>query len=548
MKRAVLSVLLLSLPSSLGSLSAAVASAEEPIDWEMVNRIRDEGFQRSQVMETLRHLTDDIGPRLTGSPAMKAANEWTRDQLAGWGLVAAVAEPWGEFGRGWSFDRAALHVLRPRATPLSALPTAWTPGTAGPVRGLAVRVDLGDDGDLEKQRGKLRGKVLLLDEDREVRDADQPEFSRYDRESLDEVAGYPIGGGGRPDFRRRGRGRREFQKKLNEFLVAEGVLATLSISGRDSGILRLGGAGSREPGESTGVTALVVAAEQYRWLLRLLEGDGEVEPEVELEVEVGARFYDDDLMAYNTVAEIPGTDLRDQVVMVGAHLDSWHAAAGSNDNGAGSAVAMEAVRILKALGVRPRRTIRIALWTGEEQGLLGSRAYVEKHFATRPEPTDPEERKLPRSLWNETWPIEYRPDHAKFSAYFNMDNGSGKFRGIYTQGNVATVPIFERWLLPFNDLGADTVTNRNTGGTDHQSFDRYGLPGFQFIQDELDYSSRTHHTNLDHYDHARAEDLKQASVVMASFLYHAAMRDDKLPRKPQPQPRPAARDRADGRQ
>ena len=271
-------------------------------------------------------------------------------------------------------------------------------------------------------------------------------------------------------------------------------------------------------------------AEQYRWISRLLDGD----IEVELEVEVAARFHDQDLMAYNTVAEIPGTDRGDELVMVGAHLDSWHPASGANDNAAGCAVAMEAVRILQALGIKPRRTIRIALWSGEEQGLLGSRRYVEQHFASRPEPDDPETHELPRALWPESWPIEYKPEYEKLSAYFNMDNGAGKFRGIYTQSNVAVVPIFRRWIEPFADLGAETVSNRNAGGTDHLSFDRYGLPGFQFIQDQLDYSTRTHHTHLDHADHARENDLKQASVIMASFVYHAAMRDQLLPRKPKP--------------
>jgi carboxypeptidase Q len=276
----------------------------------------------------------------------------------------------------------------------------------------------------------------------------------------------------------------------------------------------------------------VMASEHYNRVSRMLDAG----TPVELEIDVDARFYDDDHNAYNTVAEIPGSDLASEIVMLGAHLDSWHAASGATDNGAGSSVALEVVRILKAIGARPRRTIRIALWSGEEQGLRGSRAYVAQHFASRPEPTDPEQKGLPSFLRKETGPLTLTPEHAKLSAYFNLDNGSGRIRGIYCQENAAVAPMFESWLAPFRDLGADTVSPRNTGGTDHLSFDAVGLPGFQFIQDGLDYGTKTHHTNIDVYDHLRKDDLMQASVIMASFVYHAAMRDEKLPRKPLPQP------------
>ena len=508
--------------------------AEEPIDWNMVNRIRAEGLGRSRVMETVAHLTDRIGSRLTGSPGMRAANDWTRDRLAEWGLDRAVVEPWGRFGRGWSFERATVHLVRPRAAPLVALPKAWTPGTQGPVRGLATRVTLAEEEDFEEHRGTLRGRILFLDDERGARPAaDRLEFRRYTVEELEELAEFPVTGDrDRDESRKRAIERRRFSAALREFLAAEGVVATVEVSGWGAGILRLGGGGSREPGEETGPPSLVMAAEHYGWVVRLLEA-GE---EVELEIDVAARFHDDDLDAYNTLAEIPGTDRGDQVVMAGAHLDSWHGATGANDNAAGVAVVMEAARILSVLDVRPRRTIRIALWSGEEQGLLGARAYVERHFATRPEPGDPEVRSLPKYLWPATWPLATKPEHGKLSAYFNLDNGSGRIRGIYTQGNVAVGPIFERWLEPFADLGADTVTHRSTGSTDHVAFHAVGLPGFQFVQDWLDYQTRTHHSNLDHYDHAVEEDLEQASVVLASFLYHAAMRDELLPRAPMPQP------------
>ncbi|MEM1245253.1 MAG: M20/M25/M40 family metallo-hydrolase [Acidobacteriota bacterium] len=517
--------------AALLSPSLAKAVDEEEIQWEAISLIRHEGFNNSQLEEILRHLTDHIGPRLTGSPALLEANNYTRDKLEEWGLENAALEEWGPFGRGWSFSRTAVHLLEPRPAPLSALPKAWTPGTDGPVRGEVLRVDLDSDADLDRWRGKLEGKILFLSESKNVSDPDGVEFRRYsDAELSERMIFAPPRARARSGFRDRFRRRWEFGRKLNRFLENEGVLATVDVSSRDAGILRVGAGGSREPGESPGVSSLIMAAEHYNWVSRLL-ARGET---VEMEVDVAAQFHDEDTMAYNTIAEIPGTDKADELVMVGAHLDSWHPSPGSNDNAAGVVVAMEAVRILKTLGLEPRRTIRIGLWTGEEQGLLGARAYVAKHFAARPEPDDQEILKQPSFLWPETWPIDYKPAHGKFQAYFNLDNGSGRIRGIYTQSNAALQPIFEQWLKPFHDLEAKTVTNRNTGGTDHQAFDAYSLPGFQFIQDPLDYSSRTHHTHLDHFDHARIEDLKQASIVMAGFIYQAAMREELLPRKPKP--------------
>ena len=508
----------------------SVSDGQEPVDWHAVALIREEGLRRSKVMDTVSHLADHIGSRLTGSPGLDEANEWTRQQLEDWGLVNAELEPWGEFGEGWSFSRASVHLLEPRATPLHGLPKAWTPATSGPVRGEVVRAELDDEDDLDQWRGQLAGKIVMVGEARAPDDPDSVEFHRHDEESLERVARYPIPSDRGSSFRRRFKQRWEFSRKLNEFLESEQVIGVLDISSRDAGIVRVVAGGSRVPGESKGVPAIVLAAEHYNLLDRLLD-DGET---VEVEIDVTARFHADDLTGYNVVADIPGTDKADELVMVGAHIDSWHAAGGSNDNAAGTAVAMEAVRILKAIGVRPRRTIRVALWTGEEQGLLGSRAYVAKHFAERPAPEDEETAALPKFLWPETWPVEYKPGHDTFQAYFNLDNGSGKIRGIHTQSNAALVPIFERWLEPLHDLGATVVTNRNTGGTDHLAFDAYSLPGFQFVQDRLDYSTRTHHTELDHFDHARSDDLKQASVVMATFAYHAAMRDELLPRKAKP--------------
>jgi hypothetical protein len=538
----------LSLSLALGASLASVAAIgrEEPVDYGMVSLIRDEAFNNSKVMETLGHLTDVLGPRLTGSPAARQANEWTRQQLATWGLAGAHLEAFGPFGRGWSLEHVSVHAVAPFAAPLIALPKAWTPGTDGPVRAKVVKARLESEADLEKNKGTLAGMIVLIADGRELRGPDKPLFRRYDEQELHDLAQFEMGErrgalaapgtpvAGQPFDREAARKRFRFQKTLRSFLVAEKALASVEPSERDGGVVRVAGGGSRVKGEDPGVPALVMAAEHYNRLSRLLDR----KTEVELEIDIKARFHDDDEMAYNTIAEIPGTDRQPEVVMLGAHLDSWHGGTGATDNAAGVAVGMEAARILKALDVKPKRTIRIALWTGEEQGLLGSRAYAKEHFASRPDPSDPAEKDLPSFLRPPpSGPLTVKPEHAKLSAYFNLDNGTGRIRGVYTQGNVAAVPIFEAWLRPFADLGAATITNRNTGGTDHQAFDGVGLPGFQFIQDEADYSTRTHHTNMDVYDRLQKEDMMQASAIMASFVYHAAMRDERFPRKPMPRDR-----------
>jgi hypothetical protein len=505
--------------------------AQEEVDLDMVNRIRQEGFHNSEVMEIVGHLSDVIGPRLTGSPGLKRANEWTRAKLEEWGLENAQLEGL-EFGRGWSFDHAAVHMVQPRRTPLLALPKAWTPGTDGPVKGQAMRVTLESVEDLEKHKGKLAGKILFLSDIREVKERDEPFFERYSEDDLDDMAKFSIPTGRRDQvWRQRMMKRWQLSKRLNGFLTEEKVLATVEVSSRDNGIVRVSGGGSREVDGNPGVPALVMATEHYNWIMRLMETH---EQNVQLELNIEARFHDDDTKAYNTIAEIPGTDKKDELVMLGGHIDSWHTGTGATDNTAGVAVAMEAVRILKALGVRPRRTIRIGLWAGEEQGFLGSVAHVENHFAARPEPKDKKQADMPRWMRQDQGPLTLKPAHAKFSVYFNLDNGGGRIRGIYVQENAAAKRIFEAWLEPFEDLGAETVTTQNTGGTDHIPFDRVGLPGFQFIQDELDYSTRTHHTELDVVDHLRREDLMQNAVIMATFVYHAAMRDELMPRKPMP--------------
>ncbi len=506
---------------------AASPAPAEPVDLATLQRIRDEGLHRSQVMETLAHLTDVIGPRLTGSPQMKAANEWTRARLAGWGLDGARLEAWGPFGPGWTLEHVFARVLTPSPMPLLAWPRAWSPATDGVVRGKALVAQLESEADFAAWKGKLAGHVVLIGKPAEVKPLDQPPFKRLSDAELADLARMEVAGL-RADRMGRFRQRRRFGAALHRFLAAERPLATLEASSGDAGVITVGGVGLRGKDDPRGVPQLVVVAEQYNRLLRLAQGGHELE----LELEVRASFHDQDLMAYNTLAEIPGSGpKKDEVVLLGAHLDSWHAATGATDNAAGSAVVMEAVRILRAVGARPRRTIRVALWSGEEQGLLGSRAHVRARYATRPEATDDDPQR---------GPVQPLPDHGRLAAYFNLDGGTGRIRGVLTQENVAVAPIFAAWIQPLSDLGVTTVSPRRDFGSDHNSFDGVGLPAFNFIQDDIEYDALTHHTHLDHYDRAHREDLVQAAVVVATFAWQAAQRDEPLPRKPLPPPNPPA--------
>ena len=510
--------------------------SQEKVDLEMVNRIRYEGFRNSKVMELASGLMDGIGPRLTGSPNVKRANEWTRDKLASFGLVNAHLESWGPFGRGWANDYVNVRMTSPDVAPLIAYAKAWTPGTNGAVKGKCIRVKIEDKKDFDKYRGKLAGLIAIFGPDPDVKTVSQPMFERLSDKDLGDIGQYPIPSE-KPGLRyAENRKRQAFQKQVNKFLAEEKVLAMV-----DHGYGSFGGGtvfvqsgGSWKTGETSTVPAITVALEQWDRIARLLEQ----KKEVELELNVASTFYDDDAMQYNTLAEIPGTDKKDELVMVGAHLDSWHSGTGATDNGAGTVVMMEAMRILKALDVKPRRTIRIGLWTGEEQGLLGSQNYVQQHFGSRPPIDEPDMKGMPTLLRREAGAVTTKPEQARVSVYFNVDNGSGKLRGVYLQENEAVAPIFEAWMQPFKDLGMTTLTMRNTGGTDHQSFDAVGIPGFQFIQDPLDYSTRTHHSNMDVYDRLQADDLKQAAVIVASFVYNAAMRDQMMPRKRIEEPLP----------
>ena len=515
MKRSILPVFLFGV--SLLVVSLVSLRAEEPVDLTVVARIKAEGFQNSQVEDLLFHLTDLYGPRLTNSPNYRAASQWCVEKLTEWGLANARLEPWGTFGRGWATEGFSAEMIEPQYLNLIAYPKAWTPGTNGAVTGTPVLVRIKDEQDFERYRGKLQGAIVLLGEPRELKPHFEADAKRRSEEDLAALMAAPEPGARpswwarRAEFRRR----RALQNKITKFLRDEGAAVVLEPSQRDYGTIRVHRGGSQRMNAEPALPALVVSAEHYGRLARLLERN----IPVTLRIAIQNSFFDDDSLGYNVVAEIPGVHkkLKHELVMLGAHLDSWHAGTGATDNAAGCVVTMEAVRILKAIGVKPYRTIRIALWGGEEQGLLGSRAYVKKHFGDR-----------------ETMTLT--PEHETFSAYFNLDNGTGKIRGVYLQGNDAVRPIFEAFLRPFHDLGAKTLTIRNTGGTDHLSFDAIGLPGFQFIQDPIDYSTRTHHTNMDVYDHALKSDLMQAAVIMASFVYHTAMRPEKLPRKPLPKP------------
>ena len=520
-----------------------VPAAVEKVDAEMMSKIRKEGMENSKVMDTLSWMTDVIGPRLTGSPQMKHANEWTKNKLTEWGLENARVAPWGTFGRGWSLEKFSANVTEPVPFPLIGYPKAWTPGTNGAITGDVVYLDVKTEADFEKYRGKLKGAIVLSVPMREVKalfDAPGTRFTDTELLTMSNAAP-PGGGGGRQggpagapnaEQMQRFREQQAVAQKRADFLRTEGAAVLVDI-GRvgDGGTVFVSSGGPRDKNAPQALPSITVTVEHYGRIIRMLEKG----VKVKMEVDIKAKFHDDDLMAYNTIAEIPGTALKDEIVMLGGHLDSWHGGTGATDNAAGCAVGMEAVRILKALGVKPRRTIRIALWSGEEQGLLGSRAYVNQHFVERKDA--PGQQPAAQAFGGgrgPQGPMVLKPTHDKFSVYFNLDNGTGKIRGVYLQGNEAVRPIFRAWLEPFRDLGASTLTISNTGGTDHLAFDSVGLPGFQFIQDEVEYDTRTHHSNMDLYERLQADDMKQASVIMAAFVYNAAMRDEKLPRKPLP--------------
>ena len=519
--------------------------ATENLDLNMYQRIRDEGLAHSHVMEYASGLMDGIGPRLTGSPNLKKANEWTRDQFTAMGCQNAHLEDWGEFGMGWRQLNAWMRMSAPDTAVFIAQALPWSPSSHGPISGAAVWVDAKDEKELEKYKGKLAGKIVFFGPMREVKPVDKALFERRDDANLKQTVEYPVHVGEHQDFFADFIKRLEFREKAGKFFADEHAIAIAvpSRDGRNNGgsggtIFDDGGSGmgwfTYQKEHAEPLPIMVMAIEHYGRVYRLLKANVPVNIEMDVETE----FTGDHEHGFDTVAEIPGTDpkLKDEVVMVGGHLDSWASGTGATDNGAGSVVAMEVMRILNTLKVQPRRTIRVALWTGEEQGEFGSYGYVKQHFGSVPLSTAPDQVKLPDFLRKPAGPVQLKPEQQKISGYFNVDNGSGKIRGIYLQQNAGIANIFRQWMEPLSDLGVTSITMRDTGGTDHEAFDSVGIPGFQFIQDMLDYGSRTHHSNMDLYERLQPDDLAQAATVEAIFVYNTAMRDQMLPRKPLPHP------------
>jgi hypothetical protein len=513
------------------ALSAVVAETQsEPLDYVAIGRIRDEGLSRSQVMDHVSWLSDVYGPRLTGSPAMQQASEWAMKKFGEWGLANVHQERW-KFGKGWSLERFSAQMVAPQVQPIIGYPVAWSSSTSGRVAAEVVRVEVASEADFAKYRGLLRGKVVLLQPARAVRMLEGPVILRMDDRWTAEAATTPIPRAPLADQR----DARAFAQKVAAFLAAEGVVAqfdrgsdsdmaaggselTWQQQRPDGGTIFPGPPGARDENAGKSVPRLTLAVEHYNRMVRVL--DKGVPVRVELDVQT--RFHDEtDMNGINTIADLPGSDLASEIVLLGAHLDSHPYATGATDNATGSAAVMEAVRIITAAGLKPRRTIRVALWGGEEQGLLGSRAYVRDHLA------DIETMTL-------------KPEHARLSAYFNSDNGTGRVRGVWMQGNLAVQPVFEQWTAPLRDLGVTILAPRSVTSTDHVSFDRAGIPAFQFLVDRLEYNSRTHHSTMDVFDRVQRDDMVQHATVIAVFAYTAAMRDEKLPRKALPAPQPAS--------
>jgi hypothetical protein len=492
---------------------------QEKVDLDAIYKIKEEGLNRSQIMDTVSYLTDVYGPRLTGSPQMDAAGDWARKKLMEWELVNVNLETWGVFGRGWTNDKFSAHVKTPTTSfPVFAHPKAWTPGTNGLVEGDVVRAVVNNEQELEKLRGQLRGKYVMMANMPEVQAQFQAPGRRYTDDDLQNIANQPVQPprGGGPGQRGGGAGggnAPNFNQRRLQFFLEEGVVATLEPGQGSGGTIFVQSGGGRNATDPPVPAQIVMAVEHYGRIWRMLDR----KIPVRIEMDVQNKFHDENLNAFNVVGEIRGTDKSDEVVVLGAHFDSWHTGTGATDNAAGSAIMMEAMRILKATRLPMRRTVRIALWTGEEHGYLGSRAYVSRYFADRND-------------------MKLKPEHSRFSTYFNVDNGAGAIRGVYLQGNEAVAPIFQAWMQPFRNLGMTTLSIRGTGGTDHVAFDEVGLPGFQFIQDPLEYNSRTHHSNMDVYERVQPADMMKNAVIVAAFAYHAANRDEKLPRKPLPQP------------
>lgn len=525
-------VCVVTLVVAIGFIAQSTSAQKlEKIDTVILKKIKTEGFEKSQVMDIINNLTDVYGPRLTNSPGHRKSADYAKSKLESWGLTNVAIDTWNEdFGRGWFLKKFNLQNLGPVYFPVIAYPKAWSPGIKGTVQAEAVYLDVKSEADLDKYKGKLKGKLVLFSEPVVVTPGFKPDASRYNDSTLLSMANSGV----EPAF-----DRRRFLRSMNQeltykkwqFCQTEGVLAVLEASPAsrlEDGTISASAVtvpyppsvpfDKRERAQSGKapkvLPQVVVADEHYNRMVRQLMKGLPVKLELTLETE-----FTPVEPGFNVIGEIEGSDLKDEVVMIGAHLDSWHSGTGATDNAAGSSVMMEAMRILKSLGVQPRRTIRIGLWGGEEQGLIGSRNYVKRTFGERLDKSEPYDS------------IRLKPAAEKFSVYFNMDNGTGKYRGVYLQHNENVREIFREWLAPFNSMGASTLTYANTGGTDHLGFDAIGLPGFQFIQDPIEYFTRTHHTSMDVFDKVIEGDLKHNAVMTAFFAWMAATRDEKLPRK-----------------
>jgi hypothetical protein len=510
--------------------ASAGQQAAAALDHPMLAAIRNEGLARSQVMDLASWMTDVHGPRLTGTPAISKAADWAAGKLTEWGLANVHRETF-PFGKGWSLVRFSAHMTAPQVQPLIGWPKTWTAGTKGTVDADVVRVDIRSDADFERYKGRLSGKIVLTQPARAVRMLDQGTLvGRWTDELLEEAQRTPFSQTDPFLHADQAAPRRAaaptLQERIDQFFVTEGVVATLDRGSNDDvvrgdnqmswmtqrtdgGTVFIGHGGPRDTNAGKGVPAITLAVEHYNRMIRILEKN----VPVKVELNVQTEFHDETTPnGFNLMAEIPGTDLANEVVLLGAHFDSYPWATGATDNAAGASVMMEALRILKTVGAKPRRTIRIGLWGGEEEGLLGSRAYVAQHLV------DPDTGRT-------------KPEYDRLSAYYNLDNGTGRIHGVWLQGNFAVEPIFREWFQPLRDLGVTTIAPRSVRGSDYASFDDVGIPAFQFMQDRLEYNSRTHHSNMDFYDHLQRDDLVQMAVVMASIAYDTAMRPEKLPRK-----------------
>jgi hypothetical protein len=505
-------------------LTAAVtAHAQAPVDLGAVSRIKQEAVNSSQVMDHVGWLADVYGPRFTGTPNFDRASEWAMKKFREWGL-ANVHQQRFAFGQGWRVERFSAHMVAPEPQPLIGYPRSFSPSTRGVVTADVVRVDIRSDADFAKYKGTLKDKIVLPQPPRRVRMLEDRLVLRMNEQDIEEALTTPIpppAPAPTPPS-----GTDGFPERLAQFYATEGVVALLErgsdsdlVSGGsnlswqaqrvDGGTIFPTSGGSRDPKAPQQVPSATIAVEHYNRLLRVLEKN----IPVRIELNIQTTLYPETAATpngINTIAEIPGTDLADEVVILGAHLDTTAAATGATDNATGSAAMMEALRVIKSLGLQPRRTIRVALWGGEEHGLLGSRAYVAAHYggATAPKPL-----------------------HGKVSAYYNLDNGTGRIRGIWAQGNLGAMELFEEWIVSVADLGVQYVGPRSVGATDHASFDNAGIPGFQFMQERLEYGARTHHSNMDFVDRVQREDLVQQAAVAAVFAWYTANWPELMPRK-----------------